>query len=188
VRSQRLEQTLEALLVDARAALADAEAERAAAETRVDGLRSEVVGLEAALVRQRMPADGSTAAQSPTSATPLVPSPAANFLNPNIDSPGAGVATLVMMLMALHQDWTTKKRASAVELVLRSASKPLHRAAITETLQRVGRPKDSLRDVSAALAYLHRSNRARPIGDGIWVHVDFAGQYINVRTDAPEGG
>jgi len=182
VSSQILEETLEAALLDARVALAGAENERATLETRVSHLRTEVAGLEAALFRRRLtqpsgsdsPVAGLIGLQIPKGAN-LPPS----FVLPPIDSPIVGVATLVIMLIELHHDWTSKKRASAVELVLRSARTPLHRGAITETLQRVGRPKDTLRDVSAALAYLHRMDRVKPIGDGIWVHADFANHYVN---------
>ena len=174
------EQTLEAALADARTELAKAEAARATAETRVLQLRTEVAGLEAAVARRQLAA---VAAVSPPGLPALgVSIPTLDFsrLTPPVDPAVAGVAALVLILMAAHHDWATKKRATAVELVLRSASRPLHRLGITETLQRVGRPKENLRDVSAALAYLHRSGRAKPIGDGIWVHVDFADRYLKV--------
>ncbi len=90
----------------------------------------------------------------------------------------AGVATLVLVLMEAHRDWATKKRATAVELVLRVAARPVHRTDIAEILQRVGRPKDNLREVSAALAYLHRIGKAKPVGDGIWAHADGANRYV----------
>jgi hypothetical protein len=177
-----LEQTLEAALLDARLALTVAEGERADLETRVEDLRTEVAGLEAALVRRHL--TQSSASDAPIAAL-IYRQPTTGAIHasgsvlPPIDSPIAGVATLVIMLIQLHHDWTSKKRASAVELVLRSAQIPLHRGAITETLQRVGRPKDNLRDVSAALAYLHRMDRVKPIGDGIWVHTDFASRYVD---------
>ena len=88
----------------------------------------------------------------------------------------------MLLLVELHQMWAEKKRASAVELVLATAKRPVHRTAITEALQRVGRPNETLQDVAAALAYLNRKGRARPIGDGFWVHIDFVGATLLVDS------
>ena len=140
---------------------------RAAAEVRVAELRTEVSGLEAAIARRR-PSAGLPSSKNSPDLLRFGGSP--QFGLSDADSAVAGVAALVVLLMELHRDWATKKRATAVELVLLGASKPLHRSDITETLHRVGRPKDNLRDVSAALAYLHRINKVKPVGDGMWVH------------------
>jgi hypothetical protein len=79
----------------------------------------------------------------------------------------AGVAALVLLLMDLHGNWVNKKRAGAVESVLKVAGAPVHRGDIAEALKRLGR-QDTLESVSAALAYLNRSGRAHPVGDGFW--------------------
>ncbi len=187
MNTQTVESTLETALADAKQELANAEAERARLEVRIVHLRTEAAGLEAALARRRetIPEPNTadvSSRQTNTNQGQIVLKDIS--IPPNsIDPAIAGVATLVMLLIDKHQDWITKKRASAVELVLRSAERPLHRTVITQTLQRVGRPKDTLRDVSAALAYLNRTQKAIPIGDGVWVHIDFSRQYLEQNSN-----
>jgi hypothetical protein len=56
----------------------------------------------------------------------------------------------------------------------------------------VGRPNDTVEDAVAALAYLNRSNRARPVGDGFWLHLDFispaASPFNPLQTERREEG
>lgn len=159
-----LESSLEEALRQAQAALQDAERQHAEMEVRVQALRIEVAGLEAALQRrtEQRPAPSSSASKSPVLGptfltTPVLPnSPAA-----------AGVATLVILLLEVRGSWVNKKRAAAVESVLQVAGGPVHRSDIAEALKRLGR-SDTLESVSAALAYLNRSGRAHPVGDGYW--------------------
>jgi hypothetical protein len=156
--------SLETALEESKAALAKAERRRAELEVEVQSLQTEVAGIEAALKRRR------------ESSNPSIFKPASGVFTPTTFAtpafpdtyPVVGLATLVLLLMDLHNNWTNKKRATAVESVLQVANKPIHRTDITDALGRLGRVSDTLESVSAALAYLNRSGRARPIGDGYW--------------------
>ena len=163
-----VEEALEVALADARASLVQAEAEKAQLEMRVMRLRQEVDGLEVAVARRRGPSDLSTRHADDLAMLQFKGTSLVSPRTPSGDPAVAGVAMLVTLLLALRQDWVTKKRASAVELVLQAAERPLHRREVTQILQRVGRTKDTLADVSAALAYLNRTGRAVPVGDGVW--------------------
>jgi hypothetical protein len=164
--SDTVERSLEGALQEAKSELAAAELQRAAWELKVQALHTEIVGVEAALKRKRI-------ATSP----PLRPNPTpGSGLTPTWDSQlvpttpaAAGVAALVLLLVDVHKNWTTKKRAAAVESVLKVAGRPVHRSEVTEALKRLGRTGDTLEYVSAALAYLNREGRARPTGDGYWI-------------------
>lgn len=159
-----LESSLEEALRQATTALQDAERQHAQLEVRVQALRTEVAGIEAALQRRKEQQPASVAAPQPT-----------NVLDPKFfavsDLPHsptvAGVAALVLVLMDVHSNWVNKKRAAAVESVLQVAGGPVHRSDVAEALKRLGR-SDTLESVSAALAYLNRSGRAHPVGDGYW--------------------
>jgi hypothetical protein len=159
-----LESSLEEALRQAQAALQDAERQYAQQEVRVQALRTEVAGIEAALQRRKD--------QRPVPSSSVSIS---NVLDPKFltvtalpDSPAvAGVATLVILLLEVRGNWVNKKRAAAVESVLKVAGGPVHRSDIAEALKRLGR-SDTLESVSAALAYLNRSGRAHPVGDGYW--------------------
>jgi hypothetical protein len=159
-----LESSLEVALSQAKSTLQDAERKHAQLEVRVQALRTEVAGIEAAIQRRREQQPAPTAASVPKNgldskfhSAPVMPgSPTA-----------AGVAALVLLLMDLHGNWVNKKRAGAVESVLKVAGAPVHRGDIAEALKRLGR-QDTLESVSAALAYLNRSGRAHPVGDGFW--------------------
>jgi hypothetical protein len=187
--------TLESALSNARSALSQAENSRAEYEVRTQALRVEVAGLEAAIGRRRAaflydsrptPEAGVASSAAQTAMQHRVGG--GSQLSVTDQPPFGGVATgaevgaLVLLLVELHQMWAEKKRASAVELVLATAKRPVHRTAITEALQRVGRPNETLQDVAAALAYLNRKGRARPIGDGFWVHIDFVGATLLVDS------
>jgi hypothetical protein len=159
-----LESSLEEALRQAKMALQDAEREHAQLELRVQGLRTEVAGIGAALQRRKEQQPVPTATSVPTKV--LDPKYVAASALP--ESPAvAGVAALVLLLMDLHGNWVNKKRAASVESVLKVAGGPVHRADIAEALKRLGR-SDTLESVSAALAYLNRSMRAHPVGDGYW--------------------
>jgi gamma-glutamyltranspeptidase len=159
-----LESSLEEALRQAKTALLDAERQHAQLEVHVQALRTEVAGIDAALHRRREQGTAPRAAPVPTkvldpkflAAAALPESPAA-----------AGVAALVLLLMDLHSNWVSKKRAAAVESVLKVAGRPVHRGDIAEALKRLGR-SDTLESVSAALAYLNKSGKAHPVGDGYW--------------------
>ncbi|MHB8457449.1 MAG: hypothetical protein ACYDBS_07140, partial [Acidimicrobiales bacterium] len=157
---------LEEALVEARAALVEAETDFARHEVAVANLRVEVAGLEAAIARR---------GPITTDHLPLWNQPRAGSLNrPSyaaVGGSGLAVGALVLLLMETRRDWATKKRASAVELVLMTADQPVHRTDITEALRRVGRTKETIENVSAALAYLKTAGRAEPLGDGYWKHV-----------------
>jgi hypothetical protein len=159
-----LESSLEEALRQAKAALQDAERQHAQLEVRVQALRTEVAGIEAALQRRKEQQPVFAAAPKSTS----VLDPKFFAVSPLPGSPTvAGVAALVLVLMDLHGNWVNKKRAAAVESVLQVAGGPVHRSDIAEALKRLGR-SDTLESVSAALAYLNRSGRAHPVGDGYW--------------------
>jgi len=179
-----VEETLELALGEARSALSAAELRRAHAESLVAKLRTEVAGLEAAVARRAHEDAQSSIRLGQTAVPSLIRSGVPSSVPSSVDPTVLGIATLVLLLMEAHRDWATKKRATAVELVLRGARRPVHRSDITETLQRVGRPKENLRDVSAALAYLHRIGKVKPIGDGSWVHSDVADQYIETGSSS----
>jgi hypothetical protein len=160
-----LESSLEEALRQAKTALGDAERQHAQLEVRVQALRTEVAGIEAALQRRK---EARPAALS--SSVPKIGVLDPKFLAVSTlpESPAAaGVATLVLLLMELRGNWVNKKRAAAVESVLQVAGGPVHRGDIAEALKRLGR-SDTLESVSAALAYLNRSGRAHPVGDGYW--------------------
>jgi|ERR1700722_3408077 len=161
--AEDIERSLESALEDARAALSAAEGRRAEMEIKVQSLRTEVAGLEAAIERRKH-----SDASKPD--TPLVRATNSNpFVAPALPdgSAAAGVAALVLLMMGLHTNWTNKKRAAAVDSVLKVAGRPVHRSEIVEALKRLGR-SDTLESVSAALAHLNRSARAHPVGDGFW--------------------
>lgn len=63
--------------------------------------------------------------------------------------------------------WQIKRRTEAALAVLREAGRPMHRREIEAMLREHGRD-DSLADLSAALAYLHRSGRTVSLGSGLW--------------------
>jgi hypothetical protein len=157
-----LESSLEEALREATTALHDAERQHAQLEVRVQGLRTEVAGIEAALQRRKGQRPAPTGATVQTKV--LDPKFAVSALP---ESSAAGVAALVLLLMDLHGNWVNKKRAAAVESVLKVAGGPVHRGHVAEALKRLGR-SDTLESVSAALAYLNRSGRAHPVGDGFW--------------------
>jgi hypothetical protein len=160
-----LESSLEEALRQAQAALQDAERQHAQLEVRVQALRTEVAGIEAALQRRK---EQRPAASSSPVSTNKVLDPKFLVVSPLPESPAAaGVATMVLLLMELRGNWVSKKRAAAVESVLKVAGGPVHRSDIAEALKRLGR-SDTLESVSAALAYLNRSGRAHPVGDGYW--------------------
>jgi hypothetical protein len=165
----QVEISLEVALQEARLALEDAERQRAEWELRVESLQTEISGVEAALNRRRAAesrsvdsAGGGTPIKAMSMDSPTLPATAA----------GVGVAALVILLMDVHKNWTNKKRAAAVESVLRAAGRPVHRTEVTEALSRLGRNSDTLEYVSAALAYLNRAGRARPTGDGFWTFTE----------------
>ena len=159
-----LESSLEEALRQATTALHDAERQHAQLEVRVQGLRTEVAGIEAALQRRKEQRPAPTGGSEPTK----VLDPKFLAVSALPESPtAAGVAALVLLLMDLHGNWVNKKRAAAVESVLKVAGGPVHRGDVAEALKRLGR-SDTLESVSAALAYLNRSGRAHPVGDGFW--------------------
>lgn len=164
--TESVESSLERALHEAVSALATAELERASWELKVQGLRTEVAGIEAALNRRRAPA---SLVPTPVTVSGSVGTPDWDPEQVPVVAAAAGVAALVLLLMDVHKNWTKKKRAAAVESVLKIAGRPVHRSEITEALMRLGRTGDSLEYVSAALAYLNREGRARPTGDGFWV-------------------
>jgi hypothetical protein len=158
-----IESSLEAALQEAKTALADTERRRAELELQVRSLQAEVAGIEAALRRRRK-------AASPVVSGPLTtldPKLLATSALPGSPA-AAGVAALVLLMMGIHTNWTNKKRAATVEWVLKVADGPVHRTDVAEALERLGRSSDTLESVSAALAYLNRSGRAHPVGDGYW--------------------
>jgi hypothetical protein len=168
-----IESSLEEALRQAKTALQDAERQHAQLEVRVQALRTEVAGIEAALQRRKDQRPVPTA----TFESIKVLDPKFLAVSALPESPSAaGVAALVLLLMDLHSNWVNKKRAAAVESVLKVAGGPVHRADIAEALKRLGR-SDTLESVSAALAYLNRSMRAHPVGDGYWV----AGMVQNIK-------
>lgn len=70
-------------------------------------------------------------------------------------------------------DWSQKPRSEAVDEVLFGlGGHPVSPADIASRLGGAGRD-DSPRDVSGALAYLSRQNRAVRVGHGEWVHAAF---------------
>jgi hypothetical protein len=159
-----LEKSLEEALLQAKSALMDAERQHAQLEIRVQGLRTEVAGIEASLSRRK----AQQAVQWPAAPSSKVLDPKVFAVSTLPESPtAAGVAAIVLLLMDLHGNWVNKKRAAAVESVLKVAGGPVHRSDIAEALKRLGR-SDTLEAVSAALAYLNRSGRAHPVGDGFW--------------------
>jgi hypothetical protein len=176
------ETTLVEALEQAKRVLANFEQARVKIDSQIDLAREEVRGLELAVARVERSTNAKTVVPAGSSgavvpATLVTPADAAKkiaesgFAAPGGVSIGMSLAVLVTTLLSVYKDWKTDKRATAVERVLREAGVPLHRTMITNALAELGRTGDNLGDVSAALAYLHRAKRVRPVGDGNWEYI-----------------
>jgi hypothetical protein len=141
-----VEAALQEVLGEVEVLLADAEEQLRRLEEEVASLQAERYGLQLALARRRSePAPGLPVAG--TGGPADVPDRAAWEPVP----------------------WPELSRAEAVHQVLLEEPGPVSRGAITDRLAEVGRVGDDPDSVSAALAYLRRTGRARRTGLGQWV-------------------
>jgi hypothetical protein len=144
--SMEVEAALQEVLAEVEALLVDTEEQLRRLEEEVASLQAERYGLQLALARRRsgaapgMPVGGAGGAADEAGGPAWEPVP-----------------------------WPQLSRAEAVYQVLLEESGPLGRGAITDRLVEVGRVGDDPDSVSAALAYLRRTGRARRAGLGQWV-------------------
>lgn len=82
--------------------------------------------------------------------------------------------------------WLHLGRANAVHRLLMEAADPMGPSAISKALIAKGRKNDSAHYVGAALHYLKKTGRARPLGDGRWVADQRPPQ--SARLDDTKGG
>lgn len=141
-----VEAALQGVLAEVEALLADAEEQLRRLEEEVASLQAERYGLQLALARRRSG-----------------PAPGMPLGGPGRPAEEAGGPAWEPV------PWAELSRAEAVYQVLLEESGPLSRGAITDRLAEVGRVGDDPDSVSAALAYLRRTGRARRAGLGQWL-------------------
>ena len=137
---------LRQVLAETEALLARAELELRRLEDRVRALQVERQGLQLALVRH------GTGVGEPATPTP------AGGTGPGGTEGGGGAGSVA---------WRELSRAEAVLQVLLAEGRPVSRREIVGALADAGRGDDA-DAVSAALAYLRRTGKARRVGPAQW--------------------
>lgn len=142
-------EVLKKLLSEAEEALVEAEQARQEATLREEAFRAEVEGLRIALSAHH-------------------PKPQATTLFQRAKEAATNGVIIAAEVAVARDEWRAMPRTDAIERVYAEVKKPLHRKELVTQLQMRGRT-DSLIDVSAALAYLKRVNRAESLGQGRWL-------------------